>query len=387
MRMSAVVCKPIHGKLKFEDVLCPICQEIYIEPVSLPCKHVVCLQCLEKIVENNSLVCPICRTRIGTFIRLAKNLKKTVDQNFWQKLKKQFPVEIKRKLNGEEDGLARRVLLDQPVSTVLAKKGSIKEEFDEMFHKLKIEEERTRLAEQQASEELAKRIMEEELEQEKQRKRKTEEIEKADVLYIKSMILTENNQRNDLSENGIIQWNDSPSSSPSTSSGSTGRDSISDELRHFTPIFIAPKTPPKQLPNGKLRDMTIIKPINLTSSFNDPPESGFGSVQNKTSLKIMSNNFLRTKPAVVEDVEMKDEGTSSNQNDNHNTSSDLNSNITEELPFSIIKEQELIQKRIKQEQEDLAIALKLHNKWNKEKTQVKRKHGYQLRSAKKNKRS
>lgn len=49
--------------------------------------------------------------------------------------------------------------MDQPVPTVLAKKGAIKEEFDEMFHKLKIEEERTRLAEQQASEELAKRIM------------------------------------------------------------------------------------------------------------------------------------------------------------------------------------------------------------------------------------
>lgn len=139
--------------------------------------------------------------------------------------------------------------------------------------------------------------------------------------------------------------------------------------------------------DGKLRDTPIIKPINLTSSFSDPSESGFGCVQNKTSLKVMSNNFLRTKSVVVEDVEMQEEGTSSNQNENHNTSSDLNSNITDELPFSIIKEQELIQKRIKQEQEDLAIALKLHNKWNKEKTQVKRKHGYQLRSAKKNKRS
>ena len=85
---------------------------------------------------------------------------------------------------------------------------------------------------------------------------------------------------------------------------------------------------------------------------------------------------------------MKDEGNnSSNQNENCSISADLNSDITEELPFSIIKEQELIQTMIKQEQKDMAIAIKLQNKWNKKKTQVKRKHGYQLRSAKKNKRS
>lgn len=118
--MSTAVLKISQSKkLNFQDVLCPICREIYIEPISLPCKHVVCLQCLERTVEINSLVCPICRTRIGTFLRLAKSLKKIVDQSFWQRLKKQFPSEIQKKLNGEEDAVPEGIKVSVCLRTSL----------------------------------------------------------------------------------------------------------------------------------------------------------------------------------------------------------------------------------------------------------------------------
>lgn len=50
-------------------------------------------------------------------------------------------------------------VVDVSIPPILAEQGSIKEEFDEMFHKLRIEEERSRQLEQIASEELARKLM------------------------------------------------------------------------------------------------------------------------------------------------------------------------------------------------------------------------------------
>ena len=47
-----------------EELKCPLCLDIFIEPKKLRCDHVVCLQCLEKLVEKSrarSLSCPVCR--------------------------------------------------------------------------------------------------------------------------------------------------------------------------------------------------------------------------------------------------------------------------------------------------------------------------------------
>ena len=47
-----------------EELKCPLCLDIFTEPKKLRCDHVVCLQCLEKLVEKSragSLSCPVCR--------------------------------------------------------------------------------------------------------------------------------------------------------------------------------------------------------------------------------------------------------------------------------------------------------------------------------------
>lgn len=96
---------------------------------------------------------------------------------------------------------------------------------------------------------------------------------------------------------------------------------------------------------------------------------------------MLSNNFQRTKPpAATVDESMDEDDT--DMDVGMTSAADLNCNITGKIPLNILKEQELIQKRIMQEHDDMTVALKLHNKLNKEKCQTKRKHGYQLRSAK-----
>ena len=44
------------------DVLaCPLCWEEFTQPKVLQCKHVFCAGCLERLVANRRLVCPLCR--------------------------------------------------------------------------------------------------------------------------------------------------------------------------------------------------------------------------------------------------------------------------------------------------------------------------------------
>jgi hypothetical protein len=46
--------------LNISDCGCPICLEILVEPVVLPCKHELCLPCFKGITEkNNTYTCPL----------------------------------------------------------------------------------------------------------------------------------------------------------------------------------------------------------------------------------------------------------------------------------------------------------------------------------------
>ncbi|KAF6207368.1 hypothetical protein GE061_018609 [Apolygus lucorum] len=358
-------------KLTVKEVICPICREIFIEPVSLPCKHIVCLQCLEQTVENNTLSCPICRTWIGTFLRLAKNRNKIINHKLWEQLKKQFPREIERKCNGEEDGISDQLMEDQPRPSLTTDRCSIKKEFDDLLNKLKIEEEKCRKAEQSASEKLAQQLMEEELKAERIRKIEDSNISIQDSILARSMVESE-------SEN----WEPDDMQADSTSNGDdkdveNGRDSISIEFRHFTPICIVPKTPPKLLPNGQVKDTKILKPKNLSRSLDRRRTNKSGlSLQNKASLKVSSNNFLSIQ-ALMSATGPADTTT----NDDLLPSPCPTDESDDKISQDILDEQRRIEKRILQEKADYSLAVKLQRRWGR--TPVKRAHPYSLRSAKK----
>lgn len=91
-----------YQNILFSDALCPICRSILIEPVTLPCSHGFCYSCFNCTMENNSLTCPLCRIRIGSWLRTARKENKVINDTLWQILQHKFPNEIQKKKNGED---------------------------------------------------------------------------------------------------------------------------------------------------------------------------------------------------------------------------------------------------------------------------------------------
>lgn len=88
------------------DLTCPICRGILIEPVTLPCTHNLCLRCLQGTFEHNSLSCPLCRVRVGSWVRTATRSETLVNHGLWELIRSKFPKEVESKHNGEEGDLA-----------------------------------------------------------------------------------------------------------------------------------------------------------------------------------------------------------------------------------------------------------------------------------------
>lgn len=94
-----------YNTLILKDVLCPICRSILIEPVTLPCNHGFCSSCFDGTMENANLVCPLCRIRIGSWLRRAKKEAKLINNALWDAIKIKFPQQVKNKMNGIDENL------------------------------------------------------------------------------------------------------------------------------------------------------------------------------------------------------------------------------------------------------------------------------------------
>lgn len=58
------------------ELTCPICLQLFSEPVSLPCGHIYCLGCLQTMGEGlDQLSCPECQTTYSGTNALVKNFK------------------------------------------------------------------------------------------------------------------------------------------------------------------------------------------------------------------------------------------------------------------------------------------------------------------------
>ncbi|BES95344.1 unnamed protein product [Nesidiocoris tenuis] len=373
--MSASERAVLH-QLSVTEVICPLCRAIFIEPVSFPCRHTVCLECLNLTVENSQSVCPICRARIGTYVRQARSRgRKLVNQHLWEQLKKQYPNEIERKRNGDEDGLSDRFLEEQPRSSIPYEKGEVKKEFNELLNKLKIDEEESRKRDVTASVKLAQQLIEEEAAAEKLRKVDEREKTALDEQLARNIEENENLEPDDM---------EADSTSNDDMDMENGRDSITIEFRHFTPICIAPKTPPKLMPNGQQNSPKILKPKNLSRStdrrraFRIRP-----SLQNKASLKISSNNFQTIQAAGIggpaDTTTSEDSSPTARLFAIHLPSSSNDS--SNDSPDELVERQRLIEERFRQEKADHELAMKLQRRWRFSQTPVKRLHPYSLRSA------
>ncbi|XP_068628559.1 E3 ubiquitin-protein ligase rnf168-like [Battus philenor] len=121
-------------KLELNDIVCSICHSILIEPVTLPCYHDFCQRCFNGSIENNSLCCPLCRLRIGSWLRSATKQKNLVNLQLWDYIQNKFSNEIELKIKGED--------LDLPEETPiprLSAPGEIKLEYEAELKRLRSE--------------------------------------------------------------------------------------------------------------------------------------------------------------------------------------------------------------------------------------------------------
>ena len=51
----------VRESIRRDIITCIICSEVFIDPKKLPCDHVYCKRCLEKLIEGGVITCPECR--------------------------------------------------------------------------------------------------------------------------------------------------------------------------------------------------------------------------------------------------------------------------------------------------------------------------------------
>ncbi|XP_071085920.1 uncharacterized protein [Haliotis cracherodii] len=156
-----MACSVETSRVSLEDCTCPVCMCILIEPVTMPCHHELCRPCFKQNVEEASLLCPMCRTRIGTWARHASKTKTLVNQQRWGQIQELFPKRVRLRLEGkdEEDDSAD-VTFHRPVH--LAAPGEIRKEYEEELNKLRQQLNQERRREELESEALIRRLQEEE---------------------------------------------------------------------------------------------------------------------------------------------------------------------------------------------------------------------------------
>ncbi|XP_052753691.1 E3 ubiquitin-protein ligase rnf168-like [Galleria mellonella] len=144
-------------KLELKDLICSICHSILIEPVTLPCYHDFCQHCFNGSIENNALCCPLCRLRIGSWIRAATKQKNLVNVELWNFIKSKFSKEIKIKTKGEDLSF-----LEEKPPIRLSAPGEIRLEYEAELKRLRFERLQLEQKQFQETEFLIKKIQQEE---------------------------------------------------------------------------------------------------------------------------------------------------------------------------------------------------------------------------------
>ncbi|XP_043255229.1 E3 ubiquitin-protein ligase RNF169-like [Colletes gigas] len=150
--------------ISLRDLICPVCCSILIEPVTLPCTHNLCLRCLKGTFEHNSLSCPLCRVRVGSWLRTATKTETLVNNGLWELIRTKFPKEVEDKYNGDD----KDIELDAGFTAtdkILSVAGEIRREYEVQLQMAEEEIRCQRKAEQMASEALIRKIQEEEQQQ------------------------------------------------------------------------------------------------------------------------------------------------------------------------------------------------------------------------------
>ncbi|CAI5692380.1 unnamed protein product [Oreochromis niloticus] len=146
--------------LSKEDCLCPVCLEIFMEPVTLPCTHTFCKVCFLESVDKATLCCPMCRKRVSTWARLHSRNNTLVNETLWRRVQTCFPRQCEHRLSGQGE-------VEDPHSALVcfrrvSEPGELRQEYEDQITKLTKEKRELQEEERKASEEYIQRLLAEE---------------------------------------------------------------------------------------------------------------------------------------------------------------------------------------------------------------------------------
>lgn len=194
------------GGLERSDCLCPICLDIFLEPVTLPCTHTFCKPCFLETVDKSNMCCPLCRKRVSTWARLNSRNKTLVNMELWKRIQDAFPAQCERRVQGIDD-CDDAVLISKPR---VCQPGELRKEYEDQISKLVEEKRALEEAERRASEEYIQRLLAEEEERmaEERRRQEEQQLENDEKL---ARLLSQELNSGPISE---TPWNVKPDATP-----------------------------------------------------------------------------------------------------------------------------------------------------------------------------
>ncbi|XP_041845342.1 LON peptidase N-terminal domain and RING finger protein 3-like [Melanotaenia boesemani] len=90
----------VGDRLDPTDLECSLCMRLFYEPVTTPCGHTFCLQCLERCLDHNPK-CPLCKEELSEYLVQRQYCKTVVMENL---ISKYLPSELieRQKIHQEE---------------------------------------------------------------------------------------------------------------------------------------------------------------------------------------------------------------------------------------------------------------------------------------------
>ncbi|XP_043926275.1 E3 ubiquitin-protein ligase RNF168 [Protopterus annectens] len=157
------------------DYICPICREIFLEPVTLPCNHTLCNPCFQLTVEKANLCCPLCRRRVSSWARYHSRRSTLINLQLWDRIQQDFPEQCQRRANGQDV----EIEVSQPFypPPLLSKPGELRAEYEAQMSKCEAERRALEEEERKASEEYIQKLLEEEEEESRKREGERKEEE------------------------------------------------------------------------------------------------------------------------------------------------------------------------------------------------------------------
>ncbi|XP_041733203.2 E3 ubiquitin-protein ligase RNF169 [Coregonus clupeaformis] len=125
--------------LTLDEARCPVCSEILLEPVTMPCSHSVCLHCFKRTVEFTSLCCPLCRLRVSSWARKQSREKSLVNIELWEIVRKSYPQRCKRRMEQRDCETGGEEIFRSPAQ--VSKSGEIRLEYGKQQVKVPMNEE------------------------------------------------------------------------------------------------------------------------------------------------------------------------------------------------------------------------------------------------------